>query len=103
MVNWLREWLRGPIGHPGPVGPQGPPGKDLIHKIGYANPVDIEGATEVLGPPANWDTEKYGECSWLSVIKADGRYVSEWELPNGQKVRVHITGNFHPPIAIEAV
>ena len=103
MVNWLREWLRGPIGHPGLTGPAGPPGRDLIHKTGWANPVDIEGATDVLGPPANWDIEKYGECSYLSVIKAAGRYVSEWELPSGQRVRIHITGNFQPPIAIQAV
>lgn len=103
MVNWLREWLRGPPGPQGLIGPAGPPGRDCSQKLGFAYPVDIEGATEVLGPPANWDTEKYGECSWLSVIKADGRYVSEWELPSGQRVRIHITGNFHPPIAIQAV
>ena len=100
MVNWLRECLRGP---PGPPGPPGANGKDCRQKLGFAVPVDIEGTTDVLGPPANWDVEKYGECSYLSVIKADGRYVSEWELPSGQRIRIHITGNFHPPVAIEAI
>ena len=103
MVKWIREWLRGPMGLMGPPGPAGANGRDCIYKTGWASPVDIDGATNVLGPPTAWDEEKYGECTCLSVIMYGGRYISEWELPSGQRIRIHVESNAHPPIAIQAV
>lgn len=74
----------------------------------------IQGATRVLGAPADWDETKAGVCGGLPVLDLPGegggphRMVSAWEpLPEeidaikaGGPVLLFITGAAHPVVAL---
>jgi hypothetical protein len=75
-------------------------------------PIEIEGATGSLAAPADWDSEKHGQCATLKIRlwSLDGSMVmsSAWKpsdeelaaLNRGEPVILTIWGTQHPPIAL---
>lgn len=73
--------------------------------------VKIDGATRVLGKPADWD-ESQGECVELPIVDhPEGWMVSEWRptqeelraLIEGGSIRLWVQGSAHPAVFIEAI
>ena len=73
--------------------------------------VKIEGATRVLGAPADWDHNK-AECVGLPIVDhPEGWMISEWRptqeelraLIEGGTVRLWVGGSAHPVVSIEAI
>lgn len=73
--------------------------------------VKIEGATRVLGAPADWD-ESQGICMGLPIVDhPEGWMISEWRptheemraLIEGGSIRLWVQGSSHPAVSIEAI
>lgn len=73
--------------------------------------VKIDGATRVLGKPADWD-ETQGECVGLPIVDhPEGWMISEWRptpeelqaLIDGGSIRLWVQGSAHPAVSIEAI
>lgn len=73
--------------------------------------VKIEGATRVLGAPADWDNTQ-GECVGLPIVDhPEGWMISEWRptqeemraLIEGGSIRLWVQGSAHPAVSIEAI
>lgn len=73
--------------------------------------VKIEGATRVLGAPADWDHNKV-ECVGLPIVDhPEGWMISEWRptheelraLIEGGTVRLWVGGTVHPVVSVEAI
>jgi hypothetical protein len=77
-------------------------------------PVEIAGATHVLGAPLDWDPLKQGDCVGLPVrLLNDPDVGPEWKsawrpspaelvaLMNGGVVLLTVCGDGHPPVMIE--
>ncbi len=74
-------------------------------------PVQFNGVTRILAPPANWDGGELGPCDELPV-REDGYTIeslwrpSETELDTlnrGGAVRLTVVGAQHPVVALDAV
>lgn len=76
------------------------------------NPGQIVGATRVLGPPADWDAKKNGECDSLYIrhvrIGTHDCIESAWVpteeertlIAQGRPIILTVWGKVHPPVSI---
>jgi len=71
----------------------------------------IDGATRVLGAPADWDNTQ-GECVGLPIVDhPEGWMISQWRptheelraLIEGGSIRLWVQGTVHPVVSIEAI
>jgi hypothetical protein len=77
-------------------------------------PLRMQGQTRALGAPSDWDADKSGHCSVLSIVDtevAGHRWmVSRWEptpdelalLNAGGSVELWICGSAHPVVSLTA-
>jgi hypothetical protein len=70
--------------------------------------IKFHGANLTLKKPRNWDEERDGECSDLSVRAVDGQFTSVWApsmeerlaIAAGQNVVLNIASSKHPAVML---
>lgn len=72
------------------------------------NPGRMLFMTRALGAPADWDSEKQGECEVLEIRDRDGVMESAWyptdqekaAIATGRPVILTVWGSTHPPVSL---